>query len=79
MRTFPDHHHLLRSLLENLEYLDMVLDIPLDPMHLIDIGVTNRLLKYYFIGIKKGARISGITLSRAIIEEIDDFLLFMRK
>lgn len=47
-QTFRDRvceqHHNGTSILERLTYLDMVLDIPLDPTHLVDLGVMRRIL-----------------------------------
>ena len=42
---FAQHHH-FPSVLEDLEYLNMVRDVPLDPMHLLDFGVRRK--KWYF-------------------------------
>lgn len=75
-KSFPDHHH-QRSIVENINYFDIVRDVPLDPMHLIDMGVVKRLLTFLF-GLKKGRRVPGVTLRREVIEQIDSFIISLR-
>ncbi|KAI9558376.1 hypothetical protein GHT06_015147 [Daphnia sinensis] len=71
-----DHHH-CRSILENLDYVDMIHDLPLDPMHLIDLGVQKKMLTI-LCGIDSRKRIRGVTLTPVIVEQIDAFLAIIR-
>jgi hypothetical protein len=71
------HHH-EASIVENLFYFDMVNDVPLDPMHLFDIGIMRRLLSFLF-GSKRGRNIRRVTLPNATQISIDIFLVSLRK
>ncbi len=42
-RRQHEEHHNGDSILEELD-IDKVLDFPIDPMHLVDLGVTRKLL-----------------------------------
>ena len=55
----------------------MVLDIPLDPMHLVDLGVMRRMLQFLF-GTGQNGSIPNVTLNRALIRAIDTFLIRLR-
>ena len=80
LQSFPDHHQLLKSYLENSEGFNMVFDLPLDPMHLIDLAVTKKLLTYYFWGAKiRKCRVPGVTLPISVVAELDNFVLLIRK
>lgn len=73
----PDHHH-MKSIIEDLPYFYMIKDVPLDPMHLFDIGTMRRLLTFLF-GTVKGRNIRGVTLPNHVIRMIDAFLVSVRK
>ena len=73
----PEHHH-KKSIIEELPYFDMVRDVPLDPMHLFDLGILRRLLTFLF-GTVKGRNIRGVTLPNQAIANIDTFLISLRK
>ena len=75
--THRDHHH-GKSIIENLTYLDMVFDVPLDPMHLFDLGVMRRKLTFLFPNNKR-RNTPGVTLHPQIVKNIDSFLISMRK
>lgn len=77
-RRYPDHHHHLSSIMEEVHYFDMVFDLQIHPMHLIDLGVVKRLLSFLF-GQRKRRRISGVTLSTVTMIEIDIFILLIRE
>jgi hypothetical protein len=53
-----EHHH-ERSVVENLVYLDTLKDVPIDPMHLFDLGTMRRLLSFLF-GTKKDRKIREV-------------------
>lgn len=40
-KSCVDHHH-CRSIMENLDYVDMIRDLPLDLMHLVDLSVQKK-------------------------------------
>ena len=65
------------SILEDLVYFNMVLDIPLDPMHLVDLGVMRRMLSFLFGSGRRGS-IPNVTLNRALIREIDTIIISLR-
>ena len=44
-------HHTGRSILEELDYFDMIEDVPLDYMHIVLLGVMKKLLKIWFIDV----------------------------
>lgn len=71
----PTHHN-SKSILEMLPYLDMVRDLPLDPMHLLYLGVMRKIL-YYLIG-RGNRRYPKITLSVGVVKRIDSFLIKLR-
>ena len=49
-------------------------------MHLIDLGVTKKLLTYYFLGAKnRKCRVPGVTLPISVVAELDNFVLLVRK
>ncbi len=64
-------------ILEELLYLNMFLDIPLDPMHLVDLGVMRRMLLFLF-GSSRWGNIQNVTLNRALIRVIDTFIISLR-
>ncbi len=68
----------MRTIVEDLPYFDMIKDIPLDPMHLFDIGVMRRILTFLF-GTRKGRNIRGVTLPNQTISLIDAFIVSVRK
>lgn len=72
-----EHHH-ERSVVENLVYLDMVKDVPIDPMHHFDLGTMRRLLSFLF-GTKRDRKIRGVTLPDHIQVSVDAFLVSLRK
>ena len=59
-------HHTGLSILTNLQ-INMVQQFPLDPMHLVFLGVVKRFLNQIFFG----DRLSGYRLSRAQIRHLD--------
>ena len=71
-KSCVDHHH-CRSIMENLDYVDMIRDLPLDPMHLIDLGVQKKMLTI-LCGLDSRKRIRGVTLTPVVVEQIDRFL-----
>ena len=75
--THRDHHH-GKSIIENLTYLDVVFDVPLDPMHLFDLGVMRRKLTFLFPNNKR-RNTPGFTLYPQIVQNIESFLISMRK
>ena len=75
-QIFENHHNGI-TILERLQYLDMILDIPLDPMHLVDLGVMRRMLQFLF-GTGQNGSIPNVTLNRALIRAIDTFLIRLR-
>ncbi len=75
-RKIDREHHNFRSVIENLLYVDMVKDVPLDPMHLLDLGVMKRLLTFLF-GI--GGSIRRVTLNPATRRDLNKFLISLRK
>ncbi|XP_024868247.1 uncharacterized protein LOC112452339, partial [Temnothorax curvispinosus] len=66
-----EEHHVGDSILENLP-IDMILQIPLDYMHLFGLG-TSRLLQFYVRGRK------NVRLPSAAIDSIDKHLIDSRK
>lgn len=46
-----EEHHNGRSIFEELDYFDMISDIPLDYMHVVLLGVMKKLLKIWFIDV----------------------------
>jgi hypothetical protein len=75
-KSCSNHHH-CRSILENLVYMDMIKDLPLDPMHLLDLGIQKKILTI-LCGLDPRKRIRGVTLSPVIVEQIDIFLEIIR-
>lgn len=71
----PHHHG--RSIIENLEYFDCVNDVPLDAMHLIDLGVMKRILEFLFRPEKTHA-IANVTLNPATIRAFNSSLLCLK-
>ena len=71
-KSCSNHHH-CRSILENFVYLDMIKDLPLDPIHLLDLGFQKKILTI-LCGLDPHKRIRGVTLSPVIVEQIDIFL-----
>ncbi len=67
------HHH-SRSILENLHYLDMVKDIPIDPMHLLDLGVMKKILAFIFGTDRKKRNIRNVTLYHTTVALVDSFI-----
>lgn len=67
------HHH-CRSILENLHYLDMIKDIPLDPMHLLDLGVMKKILSFICGTDQKKRIIPNVTLHHRVVDLIDSFI-----
>jgi hypothetical protein len=67
------HHH-CRSILENLNYLDMVKDIPIDPMHLLDLGVMKKILAFIFGTDQKKRNIRNVTLHHTTVALVDSFI-----
>ncbi|CAD6238457.1 GSCOCG00012536001-RA-CDS, partial [Cotesia congregata] len=49
----PEHHRKITPLITIKPPIDMVRSIVLDPMHLLDNGVTSKLLNYWYNGEKK--------------------------
>ena len=76
-KTHPDHHQ-TRSIIENLTYFDMMLDVPLDPMHLFDLSIMRRILLFLFPNNKR-RNIPGVTLHPQVVRNIDEFLISLRK
>lgn len=62
-RDQPEHHA-GTSPLEQLTNFDMVTSVPLDPMHLLDLGVTKKLLELWKEGKQPGVRLSHTMLAR---------------
>ena len=71
---FAQHHH-FPSVLEDLEYLDMVRDVPLDPMHLLDLGVMRKIMVFLFGTDRRKRNIQGVTLRQATIDLINSFIV----
>ena len=69
-----DYHNFL-SILEDVIYLNMVEDIPLDPMHLVDQGAMKRILRF-LLSTKKTYRVPQVTLNPESISSIDCYLKF---
>lgn len=61
------HHH-RHSIFENLEYFDLVRDVPLDAMHLFDFGLMKRMFDYL---MRTKYPIPNVTLSPAILRQFD--------
>jgi hypothetical protein len=74
----PEHHHVVRSIIENLLYFDMVFHVPLDPMHLVDLGIMRRILSFLFPN-KQRRNTPGVTLQPHIVRNIDEFVISLRK
>ncbi len=68
-KTQPEHHH-DKSPFEDIEYLDMVKDFPLDSMHLLYEGIMSKLIDILRFGDYK--------LSSANLFECDNFLYSIR-
>ena len=71
-------HHNGDSVLERIQSLNMVDDFPLDPMHLVDVGVVRRLL-FCYIGSPKKRNIPNVTLKPAILRALNLFVLKVSK
>ncbi len=67
------HHH-CRSILENLHYLDMVKDIPIDPMQLLDLGVMKKILVFIFGTDRKKRNFQNVTLHHTTVALVDSFI-----
>jgi hypothetical protein len=63
--------------MENLDYVDMIRDLPLDPMHLVDLGKQKKMLTI-LCGLDSRKRIRGVTMTPVVIEQIDRFLEIVR-
>ncbi len=61
-----EHQYIGNTFLERLQYLDMVFDIPQDPMHLVDLAVMEKILQFLF-GTGHHGSIHNVTLNRALI------------
>ena len=73
-QTQEEHHHCV-SILEDL-HIDMVFTIPLDPMHLTDLGVTRKCFVTWMKGKYRNVKLSRVKkaiLSKRI-EEIRPFI-----
>lgn len=70
------YHHYGRSVIEDIDYVDMVKDFVLDPMHLVDLGVMKRMLVFLFAPKR---RISGVSLPANTIRRFNKFLFSIRK
>ena len=75
---YPEHHHAVKSIIENLPYFDMVFHVPLDPMHLIDLGIMRRILSFLFPNNQR-RNTPGVTLQPQIARNIDAFLISLRR
>ncbi len=63
-----EHHHKGDPIIETIEDLDMVDDFPLDPLHVIYLGVMKRLIRIWMFG-EEGSALDGST-----IDEISELL-----
>ena len=70
----PSHHH-RHSILENLNYLDMINCRPLDPMHLLDLGLLKRMLDYLF---RTKYPIENVTVNSATARQFSAALISLR-
>ena len=61
------HHH-RHSIFENLNYFDLVLDVPLDAMHLFDFGLMKRMFDYL---MRTKYPIPNVSLSPAILRQFN--------
>lgn len=52
-----EEHHLGKSVLENIPTLNMVQCFPVDPMHLVYLGVVRRIMMYWIGGPIKDLRL----------------------
>lgn len=73
-KTDQLHHH-TRSVIEILRYLDCIVAVPLDPMHLCDLGIIKRFIEFL---IGKHGSIPNLTLSPASIRALNISLLILR-
>ncbi len=78
--TFRNHldenHNIRHTILQNIEYLDMVNDIPLDYMHLVLLGVMKKLVVTTWIFGKPPHRLPGrsITSMDLLIKKISIYI-----
>lgn len=70
-RRRQEQHHLGHSLLENLRYTKMVEDFPVDPMHLLDLGVMRKLLLIWTTGKHFSHRKLSIELQTQLEKRIN--------
>jgi len=70
------HHH-GPTVIEILEYLDIIAALPLDPMHLLDLGIIKRMLEYLFKP-SKTTSIRNVTLNPAAIRAFNADLEIIR-
>ena len=78
-RTKKDvlHHH-RSSIIENLRYLDCVACIPLDAMHLAELGIMKRMAEYIFKTDKRSITIPNVSLNPATIRAFNAALTALR-
>lgn len=76
-RIHVDHHN-SDSELERLHFLDIVKDLPVDPMHLVDAGITKRYLQFH-VGRKNKRKIPNVTFSAGSIRSLDLHIKKIRK
>lgn len=55
-----EEHHVGRSVLEDMPRLDMILCFPVEPMHLLYLGVSRRMIMYWLNGPKKKLRLRKV-------------------
>lgn len=71
-RRAQPEHHLGKSILENIPFVNMVNSFPLEYMHLICLGVVKKILNIWLFGP------AAHKLSKANIEKISNYLIFIR-
>jgi hypothetical protein len=71
-KSNEEHHHPGSTIIEELDYFDMVNDVVIDYMHAVLLGVTKKLLKMWFIETGK-YKLSNVDKNKAskVIESIN--------
>lgn len=69
-----EEHHTGTSILESIPNLNMITDFPLDPMHLIYLGVVKKLLVSLWYNGKPSSKLSSVQIT-----EISNLLVYQKK
>lgn len=69
MKSDPNHHHLSeKSLLENIQELDMVLDFSIDEMHIVHLGVMKKIIEFV-MGLLNKKEVTRVNDRAQLIEK----------